>query len=52
MGIADDFINSFFEHNPQAQSGEFGAADHPNSEIEGRLFRLELTSLSKWLIVI
>jgi KUP system potassium uptake protein len=27
--------------------GEFGATDHPNSEIGGRPFRLELTSVSK-----
>ena len=27
--------------------GEFGATDHPNSEIEGRSFRLELTSVNK-----
>ncbi len=33
-------------------TGEFGATDHLNSEIEDRPFWLEMISLSKWLTIV
>ena len=46
------WVASLKKDEMRVSVGKFGATDHPNSEIEDRSFRLELTSLSKWLIVI